>query len=92
MTRIIIQNTSILTLDDEDKFYYPGFIEIRKDEIFNLGHWSEDKVFAEYDGETIIINGKDKIVMPGLVDLHFHTSVAKVLLSPNLILVFQLSF
>lgn len=78
MTRIIIQNATILTLDDQDTFYYPGFIEIRDDEIFSLGEWSPNKVVDEYAGETTIIDGADKLVMPGLVDLHFHTSVAKV--------------
>ena len=78
MTRIIVQNATILTLDDQDTFHYPGFIEIRDDEIFNLGEWSLNKIVDEYAGETTIIDGTDKLAMPGLVDLHFHTSVAKV--------------
>jgi 5-methylthioadenosine/S-adenosylhomocysteine deaminase len=78
MTRIIIQNTTILTLDDQDTFYYPGTIEIRDDEIFSIGAWSSDTILEKYDGETTVIDGTDKLVMPGLVDLHFHTSVAKV--------------
>ncbi|KAF8855788.1 n-ethylammeline chlorohydrolase [Acephala macrosclerotiorum] len=77
MTRIIVQNTTILTLDDQDTFYYPGFIEIRDDKIFNIGKWSLDVILDKYEGETTIIDGVDKLVMPGLVDLHFHTSVAK---------------
>lgn len=78
MSRIIIQNTTILTLDEEDTFYYPGVIEIRDDKIFSIGTWSSALPTGKYDGETIIIDGTDKLVMPGLVDLHFHTSVAKV--------------
>lgn len=78
MTRIIIQNTTILTLDDQDNFIHPGFIEIRDDKIFSIGEWSSGTAVGEYDGETRIIDGTDKLVMPGLVDLHFHTSVAKV--------------
>jgi 5-methylthioadenosine/S-adenosylhomocysteine deaminase len=78
MTRIIIQNTTILTLDDQDTFYYPGSIEIRNDKIFSIGDWRPDAALGEYAGETTIIDGTDKLVMPGLVDLHFHTSVAKV--------------
>ncbi|CZR56095.1 related to 5-methylthioadenosine/S-adenosylhomocysteine deaminase [Phialocephala subalpina] len=77
MTRIIIQNTSILTLDNHDTFFYPGVIEIRDDRIFSIGTWSPDAILSEYGGETRIIDGTDKVVMPGLVDLHFHTSVAK---------------
>lgn len=78
MSRILIQNVTILTLDDEDTFLYPGEIEIRNDTIFRLREWSPDLVIEDYEGETTIIDGTDKLVMPGLVDLHFHTSVAKV--------------
>jgi 5-methylthioadenosine/S-adenosylhomocysteine deaminase len=78
MTRIIIQNTTVLTLDDYNTFYYPGIIEIRNDKIFSIGDWARDTILDEYDGETTIIDGTVKLVMPGLVDLHFHTSVAKV--------------
>jgi formylmethanofuran dehydrogenase subunit A len=78
MTRIVIQNTTVLTLDERDTFHYPGFIEIRNDKIFRIGDWSPDTLLDEYDRETIMIDGTDKLVMPGLVDLHFHTSVAKV--------------
>jgi 5-methylthioadenosine/S-adenosylhomocysteine deaminase len=78
MTRILIQNASILTLDENDTFFYPGFIDIRDDRIFRLGAWSPGDYLGEYPGDTVIIDGVDKLVMPGLVDLHFHTSVAKV--------------
>ena len=78
MSRIIIQNATILTLDSKDTFYYPGVIEIHEDKIFSIGEWSKDAVLEEYTGKTTIIDGTDKLVMPGLVDLHFHTSAAKV--------------
>ncbi len=78
MSRIIVQNATILTLDDKNTFYYPGTIEIRDDKIYSIGEWFKDVVQEEYVGKTTIIDGTDKLVMPGLVDLHFHTSVAKV--------------
>ncbi len=78
MSRIVIQNTTILTLDDDDSFYFPGVIEIRDDKIFSIGEFSRDKSLEPFAGETTVIDGTDKLVMPGLVDLHFHTSVAKV--------------
>lgn len=76
-SRIIITNATILTLDDQDTFLYPGILEIRDDRIYNIRQGStatED----DYNGATEIIDGTDKLVMPGLVDLHFHTSIAKV--------------
>ncbi|KAH6702843.1 n-ethylammeline chlorohydrolase [Leptodontidium sp. MPI-SDFR-AT-0119] len=77
MGRIIIQNVTIHTLDDVDSFYYPGSIEIRDDKIFSVGTFSPDATLGYFPGETTIIDGTDKLVMPGFVDLHFHTSVAK---------------
>lgn len=76
-TRIIVTNATILTLDDQDTFLFPGVLEIRNDKIFAIREGStvgED----DYDGNTEMIDGTDKLVMPGLVDLHFHTSIAKV--------------
>jgi 5-methylthioadenosine/S-adenosylhomocysteine deaminase len=78
MTRVLIQNVTVLTLDDQDTFYYPGTLEIRNDIIFAIGPYSATAVLDKYNGETTVIDGTDKLVMPGLVGLHFHTSVAKV--------------
>ncbi|KAJ4414935.1 hypothetical protein N0V82_007648 [Gnomoniopsis sp. IMI 355080] len=74
--RILITNATILTLDAQDTFIYPGVLEIRNDRIYSIYSGtvaSKD----DYDGETEVIDGTDKLVMPGLVDLHFHTSIAK---------------
>lgn len=78
MGRIIIKNATVLTLDSQDSFLYPGFVEIRDDRIWKLGQWSDDTDLDEGDGEALIIDGRDKLIMPGMVDLHFHTSIAKV--------------
>lgn len=76
-TRIIITNATILTLDDQDTFLYPGVLEIRDDKIHEIREDSSVRIDEDYDGSTEIIDGTDKLVMPGLVDLHFHTSIAK---------------
>lgn len=72
---IIIHNATILTLDDNDSFYYPGTVEIKDDRIVRVYAGDPDPGFD--DASTTVIDGTDKLVMPGLVDLHFHTSVAK---------------
>ncbi|KAI0123436.1 n-ethylammeline chlorohydrolase [Xylariales sp. AK1849] len=77
MGRIIVKNATILTLDEQDSFHYPGFLEIRHDRIWKLGQGQGDDVADGYEGVTEVIDGTDKLVMPGLVDLHFHTSIAK---------------
>ncbi|KAI9729209.1 MAG: hypothetical protein M1834_007001 [Cirrosporium novae-zelandiae] len=75
MSRVVIYNATILTLDDKDVFYYPGTIEIEDDRITKIYEGRpSDEVLKRVDST---IDGTDKLVMPGLVDLHFHTSVAK---------------
>ncbi|KAF7555340.1 hypothetical protein G7Z17_g2262 [Cylindrodendrum hubeiense] len=76
MTRTIIYNTTILTLDEDDSFYYPGTVEIEDDRITKVysGNPSEELLAASF---VTLLDGTDKLVMPGFVDLHFHTSVAK---------------
>lgn len=76
-TRIIITNATILTLDGQDTFLYPGVLEIRDDRIYDIREGSTALLDDDY-GPTEVIDGTDKLVMPGLVDLHFHTSIAKV--------------
>lgn len=78
MGRIIIKNATVLTLNAQDSFFYPGYVEIRDDRIYKLGQWSDDTDINEDDGEALVIDGRDKLIMPGMVDLHFHTSIAKV--------------
>lgn len=73
---IIVYNATILTLDDKDTFHYPGTIAIKNGKIINIFEGSPAEV--DLPTEAIVIDGTDKLVMPGLVDLHFHTSVAKV--------------
>lgn len=73
---VIIRNATVLTLDDDDTFFYPGTVEIQHDRISRVYAGNPDPE-TEYDATTVVIDGTDKLVMPGFVDLHFHTSVAK---------------
>lgn len=77
MTRTVIYNASVLTLDDEDRFYFPGTVEIEGDRILRI-HAGSPSDEVRQDPSVTLIDGTDKLVMPGFVDLHFHTSVAKV--------------
>jgi 5-methylthioadenosine/S-adenosylhomocysteine deaminase len=80
MTRILIKNATILTLDEDDTFLFPGTLEIRGNEIFDIRETAADPSAQddEYSGDTEVIDGTDKLILPGFVDLHFHTSIAKV--------------
>ncbi|KAL1614726.1 hypothetical protein SLS56_012025 [Neofusicoccum ribis] len=74
MSRIVIRNASVLTLNDKDTFLFPGTVVIENDLITDVFEGEKD---LDGDIPTTEIDGTDKLVMPGLVDLHFHTSVAK---------------
>ena len=78
MSKIVIYNASILTLDDDDTFYYPGTIEIDGDRISKVYGGDPSNELRTSDQSITFLDGTDKLVMPGLVALHFHTSVAKV--------------
>ncbi len=73
---LLIKNGFVLTLDDAETAYPDGAVVIDKGRIVAVG--PSDPLAARYAGEGVtVIDAKGKAVMPGLVDLHYHTSVAK---------------
>lgn len=76
MVRTVIYNASVLALDEDDTFHYPGTVEFEDDRISKIygGSPSVDNPSTD----VIWVDGTDKLIMPGLIDLHFHTSIAKV--------------
>ncbi|MCS5722355.1 amidohydrolase [Herbiconiux sp. CPCC 203407] len=74
MTRILITHGMVLTLDDEGTYLEDGTVVIDGDRIVWIGPAAEAPSAAEGDD---VIDATDKIVMPGLIDLHFHTALGK---------------
>ena len=70
----MIKNGIILTLDEKDTVYEDGAIAIEGDQIAAVGKTSD--VEKNYKGD-VIIDAKKKAVMPGLVDLHYHSSLGR---------------
>jgi 5-methylthioadenosine/S-adenosylhomocysteine deaminase len=66
---LIITGGLLLTLDDKDRIYYPGAVAIAGDEIRAAGEL--DKVLKSYQGHQII-DAKESLLMPGLVNAHTH--------------------
>ncbi|KAH6891167.1 n-ethylammeline chlorohydrolase [Thelonectria olida] len=60
MERIIIYNTTILTLDDDDSFYYPGTVEIEGDRITSIYHGSPSNELLN-DSTVTLLDGTDKL-------------------------------
>ena len=74
MSRIIINNASVLTLNDADDAHFGGHVVIEGDRIVAVGEGSWAGTPGPGDQ---VIDATGKIAMPGLVDLHYHTAIGK---------------
>ncbi|MFC3059005.1 amidohydrolase family protein [Paenirhodobacter populi] len=74
MSRLILKNGMVLTLDEAGTYHEEGSVIIEADRITAIvpGH---DSV-APQAGDRVI-DATDKIIMPGLIDLHYHTAIGK---------------
>jgi 5-methylthioadenosine/S-adenosylhomocysteine deaminase len=70
--RIIIRNGVVVTLNDADDVHFGGTVVVEGDRITQVG---EDGS-VPLDGAKVI-DATDRIVMPGLVDFHYHTALGK---------------
>lgn len=69
--RKLIKDTMILTMDEDKKIIQKGFILIEDNKIKEVGE-------GKYKGEINnidIIDGKDSLAMPGLVNCHNHLAM-----------------
>jgi 5-methylthioadenosine/S-adenosylhomocysteine deaminase len=71
--QIIIRNGTVLTLNDADDVHFGGTVVIDADRIAAVTGES-DAAGANGARE---IDATGKIVMPGLIDLHYHTALGK---------------
>ncbi|MCB8879497.1 amidohydrolase [Acidisoma cellulosilytica] len=74
MSRIVIRNGMVLTLDDAATYFELGRVVIDADRIVAVEPESAPFIALPDD---LVIDATDKVVMPGLVDLHFHTAIGK---------------
>src|SRR4051795_12873774 len=70
--RIIIKNGTVVTMNDDDDVLFGGTVVIEGDRITQIG----TDVAVDEAGATVI-DASDKAVLPGLVDLHYHTALGK---------------
>jgi 5-methylthioadenosine/S-adenosylhomocysteine deaminase len=71
---LVINNGTVVTMDDARSVYFGGHVVIdgRRITAVGPGSWSApDGAAAE------VIDATGMIVMPGLIDLHYHTAVGK---------------
>jgi 5-methylthioadenosine/S-adenosylhomocysteine deaminase len=74
--RIIIKNGSVITMNDAGDVVFDGAVVIDGDLITDVGKSAE--VLARNSTENArLIDASGKAVLPGLVDLHYHTALGK---------------
>jgi 5-methylthioadenosine/S-adenosylhomocysteine deaminase len=74
--RIIIRNGTVITMNDADDVHFDGTVVIDGNRIIDVGPAAEVAQRQRDDGATII-DATGKAVMPGMVDLHYHTALGK---------------
>jgi 5-methylthioadenosine/S-adenosylhomocysteine deaminase len=75
---IVIKNGTVLTMDDERTVYFGGHVVIDGDRVLAVGPGDYPaEIPAAGATRAEVIDAAGMIVMPGLVDLHYHTAVGK---------------
>ena len=69
--RIVVSNGIVVTLNDDDDVLVGGSVVIEGDRIAEVSSGP-----VSTDGARIV-DATDRIVMPGLVDFHYHTALGK---------------
>jgi 5-methylthioadenosine/S-adenosylhomocysteine deaminase len=73
---ILIKNGTVVTMNDGGDVYFGGSVLLEGDRIADVGPAAE--VAARHPGsEAQVIDAAGKAVLPGLVDLHYHTALGK---------------
>ncbi|MFQ5542550.1 MAG: amidohydrolase, partial [Candidatus Binatia bacterium] len=68
MAKILVKNGTVITMDSKRRIIKDGAVVIENDRIRKIGKTNELKGEAA----DIVIDAKDRIVMPGLIDAHCH--------------------
>ena len=66
--KTLLKNALVVTMNDKEEVYSEGSVLIVDDKISKVGHFELKEDVDE------VIDCKGKIVMPGLVNTHVHTS------------------
>jgi 5-methylthioadenosine/S-adenosylhomocysteine deaminase len=74
--RTYIRNGTVVTMNDADDMIFGGSVVIEGDRIVDVGPDAEVAARQSTDG-ALVIEAEGQAVLPGLVDLHFHTAVGK---------------
>jgi 5-methylthioadenosine/S-adenosylhomocysteine deaminase len=71
---VIVTNGSVVTLDDANTAFFPGHVVTEGNRITAVG---EGPYTGPLGPTDVTVDATGQVVMPGLVDLHYHTALAK---------------
>jgi 5-methylthioadenosine/S-adenosylhomocysteine deaminase len=74
--RIIIKDGSVVTMNDTGDVLFGGAVVVEGDRITDVGATADVLARHPADGARVI-DARGKAVLPGLVDLHYHTALGK---------------
>jgi 5-methylthioadenosine/S-adenosylhomocysteine deaminase len=74
--RIIISGGTVVTMNDTGNVVFDGAVVLEGDRITDVGPAAEVLARTPTDGARVIGAG-GKAILPGLVDLHYHTALGK---------------
>jgi len=71
---LIVHSSAIVTMDAERSLIYDGAVAVKNNRIVAIGK-TEDILLGYSADDTI--DGSDKALMPGLIDLHAHSTLTR---------------
>jgi 5-methylthioadenosine/S-adenosylhomocysteine deaminase len=74
--RIIIRNGTVVTMNDAGDVLFDGALVVTGDRITDIGRTADVLARNGTDGANVI-DAAGKAVLPGLIDLHYHTALGK---------------
>ena len=73
---IIIKNGTVVTMNDPGDVLFDGAIVLEGDRVADVGSTADVLARHRPDGARVI-DATGKAVLPGLIDLHYHTALGK---------------
>src|SRR5580692_1062562 len=75
--KTLIKNGTVVTMNDAGDVHFGGSVLLDGDRIADVGPADEVAARHATDGQVTVIDAANKAVLPGLVDLHYHTALGK---------------
>ncbi len=73
LVSILLLNPIVVTMNRENEVIREGFVYVDNGKIVDVG--SVDKLPYEYKYSDLVLNLKNKVVLPGFVSYHTHLSL-----------------